>query len=54
MVLCYGRQFSGGIYNCAVVLFRQIRKVDRLSLKIGLLYQASQIAGASVGAVIGI
>jgi len=51
IVACYGRQFSGGIYNNTVVFYRVLRRTDRLSIKIGLLYFAVQICGAFSGAL---
>ena len=52
IVACYGRQFSGGIYNNCIVFYRIIRRTDRLSFKIGLLYLGVQIAGALSGSLI--
>jgi glycerol uptake facilitator-like aquaporin len=53
IAICYGRQFSGGVYNPAVVLFRQFRKNDRMSIKVGFLYQFFQILGGTAGCFIG-
>jgi glycerol uptake facilitator-like aquaporin len=53
MCISYGRQFSGGIYNPAIVLYRMLRKTDRLTIKIGITYQISQFGGALVGCLIG-
>ena len=53
MCLSYGRQFSGGIYNPAIVFYRQLRKTDRLTFKIGITYQISQFLGGTVGCLIG-
>ena len=53
MCISYTRQFAGGVYNPAVVVFRMLRKTDRFKPKIGFIYIASQVAGSIVGAVIG-
>jgi glycerol uptake facilitator-like aquaporin len=53
MCVAYGRQFSGGVYNPAVTLFRMLRKIDRVSIKMGLIYMLVQFLGACVGSLIG-
>lgn len=52
MCISYGRQFSGGLYNPAVAVFRTIRKTERYPIRIGLVYIISQIAGGITGSFI--
>lgn len=52
MCISYGRQFSGGLYNPAVAVFRMFRKTERYPVKIGFLYIICQIAGAVAGSFI--
>ena len=52
MCISYGRQFSGGLYNPAVAIFRTIRKTERYPIKIALVYIASQVAGGIAGSFI--
>lgn len=53
MCIAYGRQFSGGVYNPAIILFRMLRKTDRLTIKIGAIYMIAQFVGACIGSIIG-
>ena len=53
MCVAYGRQFSGAVYNPAVTLFRMFRKIDRVTIKIGLIYMAVQFLGALFGSLTG-
>ena len=53
MCISFGRQFSGGLYNPSVVVFRMLRKTDRLPFRTGLVYLLMQFSGASVGCFIG-
>jgi glycerol uptake facilitator-like aquaporin len=53
MCVAYGRQFSGGVYNPAVTLFRMLRKTDRVTVKIGVIYMIAQFVGAALGSFIG-
>ena len=52
MCISYGRQFSGGLYNPAVAVFRMFRKTERYPVKIGFLYIICQIAGGVAGSFI--
>lgn len=52
LVISYGRQFSGGLYNPAVTFFRMFRKTERYSISIGLLYMVCQFSGSIVGCFI--
>ena len=54
MVISLGRQFSGGLYNPAVALFRMFRRTDRYPIKIGLLYMLMQFGGSIAGSCFGI
>lgn len=38
MNISYGREFTGGVYNPAVVLFRMLRRTDRYPFGLGCLY----------------
>ena len=51
--ISFGREFSGGVYNPAVVFFRLFRRTDRYRLSIGALYIASQFLGAIIGNITG-
>ncbi len=51
--ISYGRQFSGGLYNPAITLFRMLRKNERIPLKTGLLYISMQFLGSIFGCCIG-
>lgn len=53
MCISYTRQFAGGVYNPAVVVFRMLRRTDRFPVKTGVIYIVSQISGSIVGAFIG-
>lgn len=53
MCISFGRQFSGGLYNPSVVVFRMLRKTDRLTLKTGFVYLFFQFSGGAVGCFIG-
>ena len=53
MCISYTRQFSGGMYNPAVAIFRAIRRTDRFPVKISLCYIISQFFGAISGSFIG-
>lgn len=51
--VAYGRSFSGGVYNPATTFFRMLRRTDRLTVKMGMIYMAAQFLGASLGSIIG-
>ena len=50
--ISFGREFSGGVFNPAVVFFRLFRRTDRYTISIGLLYIGSQFLGATVGMIV--
>ena len=52
MCISYTRQFAGGVYNPAVVVFRMLRRTDRFPIKTGIIYIISQILGSIAGAFI--
>ena len=54
VAISYGQQFSGGVYNPAIVLFRMLRKTDRMPFKVGIIYQCFQICGGTFGSFVGI
>ena len=53
MCISFGRQFSGGLYNPSVVVFRMLRKTDRLTVRTGVVYLFFQFSGGAVGCFIG-
>ncbi len=53
MCISYGRQFSGALYNPAVVMFRFFRRTERYPIKIGLLYMLMQFLGGIGGSYFG-
>lgn len=52
--ISYGRDFSGGVYNPAVVFFRLFRRTDRYKLSICLIYWGSEFLGSVLGCLAGI
>ena len=52
MCISFGRQFSGGLYNPAVAVFRMFRKTERYPVNIGFIYIFFQIAGGITGSFI--
>lgn len=52
MCISFGRQFSGGLYNPAVAVFRMFRKTERYPIKIGFLYILCQVCGGLAGSFI--
>jgi len=51
--ISYGREFTGGVYNPAVVFFRLFRRTDRYTLSICLLYWCSEFSGGVIGCLAG-
>ena len=52
MCISYGRQFSGGLYNPIVAVFRSLRKSERYPIPIAILYILCQVAGGITGSFI--
>lgn len=51
--ISYGREFTGGVYNPAVVFFRMFRRTDRYKPTIGILYLGSEFLGSVLGNLVG-
>lgn len=53
IAIVWGGQFTGGHFNPAVTLGFMLKKEGRIPLGRGLIYMASQIIGAWLGALLG-
>ena len=53
MCISFGRQFSGGLFNPSVALFRLFRKTERYPVHVGILYIVIQLLGGICGSFLG-